>query len=365
MLIFIIILVLFALAVWGFMQSPKFGQTPRGERLQRIQQSPHYQNGSFKNLSPTPDLTEGASFFSVLWKFLFGKKVRRKPSGPVPHIKTDLHQLAPDADVLVWMGHSSYFIQTDGKKFLIDPILNGTASPLPYGIQSFEGSNIYSAADIPAIDYLMITHDHWDHLDYRAMKQLQPKIGHIITGLGTGQHFERWGFDMSRVTELDWYETTSLEGGFQVVATPARHFSGRGLARNKALWTSFVLRTPTQQLFLGGDSGFDSHFEKIGEQFGGFDWAIVENGQYDANWKYIHLMPDEFLPAVKALRAQRIIPVHSGKFAMANHPWDEPLENVTHRNKDMGLSLATPMIGEPIYLKNDRQVFQAWWKTVS
>jgi L-ascorbate metabolism protein UlaG (beta-lactamase superfamily) len=145
---------------------------------------------------------------------------------------------------------------------------------------------------------------------------------------------------------------------------PARHFSGRGLKRNLAQWTSFVLQTPGLKIFIGGDSGYDTHFKKIGDDFGPFDLAILENGQYDKNWRYIHMLPEEFLDAVADLRAKRVLPVHSSKFALANHPWDDPLIRLMENNKKRGIPIATPMIGEPIYIGNIEQKFKEWWKGV-
>jgi hypothetical protein len=176
MIVFLAIIALITIAVYGFMLQPKFGSAPSGKRLERIKASPQYSNGKFQNQSHTPQLTEGAGFGSVLKEFLFEKKLRKKPSQPLPSAKTNLLQLRKEEDVLVWMGHSSYFMQVDGKTMLVDPVLSGTASPLSFTTRSFAGADIYTTNDIPEIDFLFITHDHWDHLDYDTIKKLQPKI---------------------------------------------------------------------------------------------------------------------------------------------------------------------------------------------
>lgn len=364
MIIFIVIILVMVLVLYLFLQRTPFGKLPSGQRLERIKQSPNYKNGTFQNLSHTPNFTNGANYYTVLKKFFFEKKERRYPADIIPAVKTDLHRLNRHDDVLVWFGHSSYFMQVDGKRILVDPVLSGSASPLAYGTKAFKGADVYSTDDIPAIDYLFISHDHWDHLDYRTLKKLQPNINTIIGGLGVGAHLERWGFDPAIIHELDWNDTLSLEDGFTVHATPARHFSGRGLARNKALWLSFVLHTPAHKLFLGGDSGYDNHFAEIGRRFGEFDLAILENGQYDKSWSHIHLMPGEMLQAAKDLKAKRIFPVHSSKFALGNHAWDEPLNLVTHNNESANLAIITPMIGEAVNLKDNTQQFTQWWKKV-
>lgn len=360
-----LILVLFpVLSVVVFMKQAQFGKAPKGERLERIKVSANYSNGAFQNLSPTPDLTEGANYYSVAKEFLFTKKERNKPSEAIISLKTDLLHLSPEKEVMVWFGHSSYFMQIDGKKILVDPVLSGSASPVSFTTKAFKGSNNYTVEDIPAIDYLFITHDHWDHLDYKTVKKLQSRTGKVICGLGTGAHLEHWGFTKDQIIEKDWHETIRLDMGFSVTTVPARHFSGRGFKRNQSLWMSYALQTPTMKIYIGGDSGYDTHFEKAGEKLGPFDIAILENGQYDKSWKYIHMQPEEVLQAAKDLRASKLIPVHSGKFALANHDWDEPLKRISSLNNATDTALITPRIGEIVYLKQ-QQKFAKWWEFTS
>jgi L-ascorbate metabolism protein UlaG (beta-lactamase superfamily) len=295
-------------------------------------------------------------------KELFFSKDKR-PQNQIPSIKTDLHALNPNEDVLVWFGHSSYFIQIDGKKILVDPVFSGSASPFSFNVKAFGGSNFYQPDDIPELDYLVITHDHWDHLDYKTILELKPKINKIITGLGVGAHFEKWGFDTSKIVEADWFEDVLLDNGFQFFCTPARHFSGRGLKHKRSLWVSFLLETPSKKIFIGGDGGYDAHFKEIGKKYGPIDLAILENGQYNKAWKYIHMMPEQVLLAAGDLKAKRIFPVHSGKFALANHTWDEPLKRITELNNNT-IPLVTPQIGELIYLNDTQQTFTKWWLNV-
>jgi len=344
-----------------FIKTEVFGKKPSGDRLERIQKSPNYRNGSFQNLSPTPDLTEGATYFSVMKEFAFGNKIDQLPNKPLPTQKTDLISLDSSENILVWFGHSSYFLQIDGKKILVDPVLSGNASPLSFTTKAFPGTDQYHIEDFPEIDILFISHDHYDHLDYKTIKKLKPKIKTVITGLGTGEHLAYWGYDPKKIIEKDWNDSVDLGNGFIVFTVPARHFSGRFIKRNQALWTSFVLKTPKKSLFLGGDSGYDKHFSEIGESFGPFDLAILENGQYNKSWKHIHLMPHEILQAAKDLKAKRLLPVHSSKFALANHPWKEPLEKIVENNKFESLQLLTPMIGEKVDLDNQNQIFSEWW----
>jgi len=348
-----------------YLQQPKFGRLPKGERLKKVQASANFQNGAFQNRSHTPNFTDGGNVVSILRQMLFEKSPQAKPPGPMPSRKTDLPNLPPDENVLVWFGHSSYFMQIDGKRFLIDPVMSGAASPLRFTMPAFPGSDIYTVAELPPIDYLFLSHDHWDHLDHTTIVELKSKVGKIICSLGTGAHLERWGYDMSRVVELDWNETHLLEPGFTVHTAPGRHFSGRSLWRNRVLWMAFILQTPSLRLFLGGDSGYDAHFADIGEQFGPFDLALLECGQYNRYWKHIHLMPEETVQAAVDLKTRRLMPVHWGKFDLSMHAWDESIKRVSKAAETAQMPLVHPMIGEKVMLNNPDQTFERWWLEVS
>ncbi len=364
MLITLYILILLVLLILLFTSQEQFGRLPQKNRLRLIKRSPNYKNGSFQNLNYTPSLTEGTSFYKVFKEFFFEKKERKIPVDVIPSIKTDLKSLDKNEDVLIWFGHSSYYMQLDGKRILVDPVFSGSVSPLPVGQKAFRGTDIYSTDDFPEIDYLFITHDHWDHLDYSTIKKLRSKIKLYICGLGVGEHLERWGIPPDKIIEKDWNESFSL-GDFTVNTLPARHFSGRGFKRNKSLWLSFALKTPTQNIFIGGDSGYDNHFKEIGNKFGPFDLAILENGQYDIKWRYIHMLPGEILTAAKEIKAKKLFAVHSSKFSLSTHPWDEPLKKLIENNEEVNLPIITPMIGEKVRLKDSNQKFSHWWKEVN
>lgn len=344
-----------------YMRQSKFGKNPSGKRLETMMKSPNFENGQFKNLSHTPQLAEGYTMAGVMYEFFFKRKLRRIPVDTIPSVKTDLMNLPADEDILVWFGHSSYFIQLDGKRVLVDPVFSGNASPLPGTNKSFKGTDRYTVADIPNIDYLILTHDHYDHVDYETLVKLKSKVGVVICGLGVGAHLEGWGYTPDVILEKDWHDKVDLDSGFVVHATPARHFSGRGFSRNNTLWMSYVLHAPSMKIYIGGDSGYDTHYADIGKKFGPIDLAIVENGQYDVKWRYIHNLPEEVLQAAQDLKAKRLFPVHSSKFAMANHPWDEPLTKLSELNSSFNIPLVTPVIGEIVYLKDDSQHFKEWW----
>jgi L-ascorbate metabolism protein UlaG (beta-lactamase superfamily) len=358
---FLIVLAILIAAVFLFLQHPIFGRKPTGTRLAKILSSPNYKDGQFQNQSFTPDLAEGATYFEVMRKFFFGKSDRDKPDKPLPSQKNDLLHLDPKENIVVWFGHSSYFMQVDGKTILVDPVFSGAASPIPPTTRAFAGADVYTVDDLPEIDYLFISHDHWDHLDYHTVLQLKRKVKKVITGLGTGEHLEYWGYKPEVIEERDWNESVTLGDGFKVHTAPGRHFSGRGPKRNQAMWTAFVLQTPSFKLFLGGDSGYDTHFKTIGDQYGPFDLALLECGQYNEYWKYIHMMPEQVVQAAKDLKAKRLMPVHWAKFSLGLHSWDEPIIRVTAEAEKQNMPIATPMIGEKLNLNDTTHVFNKWW----
>ncbi|MFD1602450.1 MBL fold metallo-hydrolase [Flavobacterium artemisiae] len=366
MITFLILIALFLIAFWGFMQQPKFGKAPSGDRLKLILNSPQYKNGKFENQNYTPDLAEGVSYFSMFYEFFFKKVERKTPTDLIPSVKTNLLALSLDQDVLVWFGHSSYFIQLAGKRFLIDPVFSGNASPIPGTTKSFKGTDIYTVDDLPEIDYLLITHDHYDHLDYETILKLKPKTKKVITALGIGSHFEFWGFPAENIIEKDWFNKVALDQNLTLYTAPSRHFSGRSFKRCNTLWTSFILETNDFKMYLGGDSGYDSHYKEIYEKYGPFDIALIDNGQYDEKWKYIHNMPEDVINAMKDLKPKRVLPVHSSKFVLALHPWDEPLKRITELNQNLEnpFPLVTPMIGELVELRNENQQFKKWWEGI-
>ena len=364
MLYFLLVVLLLVAIVVIFINTPKFGRTAHGSRQAEIMRSPNFKDGSFKNLSFTPQLTEGASFPKLLTEFLFLKKFRSKPAAAIPSVKTDLLALDRSQNILVWMGHSSYFLQIEGKRMLVDPVFSGAASPIAATTRAFPGTDRYAVSDIPELDFLFISHDHWDHLDYSTVSALRPKVKLVLCGLGVADHLERWGYERSMIHEKDWYDKVDLPDGFKAYVMPARHFSGHGLSRNQSLWISIVLETPKRRIYLGGDSGYDHHFADIGSKFDGFDLAILENGQYNKNWKYIHMMPEETVQAAVDLKARSLLAFHNSKFALALHPWDEPLIRVSTAATNSAVRLLTPMIGEAVLLDDFEKTYSKWWNGV-
>ena len=344
--------------------SPKrFGNTPQGARKERVHQSPNYRDGKFQNLSPTPHLTSEKSKAAMMLGFLFrGERDKDlRPDSALPAVKTNLRNLNPREDWLVWFGHSSVLLQVGGKRILVDPVFSKAASPVAFFNKAFKGTTIYAASDIPDIDYLIISHDHWDHLDYPTVAALKSKVAKIFCPLGVGEHFERWKFDMARVVEMDWNDAAQPDSGVNITCLPSRHFSGRGFSPNQSLWASFLVATPAAKIYISGDGGYDTHFADIGKRFGPIDLAVIENGQYGEGWRYIHMTPEEAAQAGKDLRARVALPVHSSKFALGRHSWREPLDRFTAAH-DGSYRLITPMIGEPVFWQDSSATFTHWWK---
>lgn len=345
--IVLIVIAVVAVGIFVFVNQPSFGRLPRGERLERIKRSPHYRDGQFRNLHETVMMTSDKGRVGTMIDFLFQKTEGLRPEKAVPAVRTDLRAIPAEENVVVWFGHSSYLIQTDGKRILVDPVFC-MASPVSFINKPFQGTDIYKPEDMPDIDYLVISHDHWDHLDYHTVVALKDRVGKVVCGLGVGEHFERWGFDKERIVELDWFEDARLDEGFTIHCLPARHFSGRGMSSNQSLWASFLVESPSRKIYMGGDGGYDTHFAEIGKRFPGIDLAVLENGQYNEDWKYIHVMPLYLAQIAKNLGAKKVLTVHHSKYALAKHPWDEPVKNALKMKEHTSSEVLIPTIGEII-----------------
>ncbi len=362
MLVFILIIASLIVIFILFMKQKKFGVIPSGLRLERILKSPNYKNNSFQNLTSTEVMRKGASYIQMI-KDSFSKPPSVKPPRPLPSVETDLKKLDDENPIIVWFGHSSYLIKSKGFTILVDPVLQGHASPVSFFGKPFAGSDVYDVVNLPAIDLVLLTHDHYDHLHYETIKQLASSVKYFCTSLGVGAHLEHWGVAPEKITEFDWWETKRITPEVELTAVPARHFSGRSFVRGKSLWSAFVLNLQGHKLFLGGDSGYENHFKQIGEKFGPFDIALLECGQYGKDWPYIHMLPEQTALAAKELNAKILMPVHWAKFELAFHPWDDSIKRVVKMAVEINQSITTPMIGEPVVL-NSSYPNKTWWTSI-
>lgn len=345
-----------------FVLNAGFGQAPQGAEKSQIERSPNYRDGAFQNTLPTPGFTGDKNMIMAWWEFLTAKRENARPQQPLPLVPTDLASLSLQQDTMIWLGHSSWYLQLSGKRILIDPVFSSYAAPFAFLNKAFDGNYPWQAANMPEIDLLIISHDHYDHLDYATIKGLMPKVKRAVVPLGVGSHLRYWGMKDEIITEADWQQSVTISDALSVHVLPARHFSGRGLKRNQTLWASFMFVTPTQKIYYSGDSGYGPHFKAIGEQFGKVDLAILEDGQYDQDWRYIHMMPEQTAQAAVDLNAQRVLPGHAGRFVLAKHTWDDPYKRLAAASKDKTYRLLTPMQGEPVWLADTTQTFHAWWE---
>jgi L-ascorbate metabolism protein UlaG (beta-lactamase superfamily) len=357
--VFIIVAIL-AIATPLFFNQTVYGKNPKGKRLEKIKHSPNYKDGAFQNQSSTQVLRPDASY----WKLIVANINKPKDNTPlntIPSIKTNLVEFADDKATIIWFGHSSYLLKSKGKNILVDPVFSGHASPFSFAVKAFEGANTYGVSDMPIIDICIITHNHYDHLDYETIRKIHPNVKQFYTALGVGADLEAWGVPAEKIVELDWWESNTNQDSITITAAPARHFSGRGFVRAKTLWASFIVNINGYQIYVGGDSGYDMHFKTIGSRFGSFDLALLECGQYGNDWPYIHMTPEEVAIAAKDLNAKVLLPVHWAKFSLAMHSWTEPIERLLKANETAGLTITTPLIGEPVVL-GEQLPHQKWWR---
>jgi L-ascorbate metabolism protein UlaG (beta-lactamase superfamily) len=337
--------------------------TLTGPRLERARGSKQFREGRFHNTSGATSALEGGSF-PVLREFFFNGRAR-KPKGPVP-VESPLAAWARPVSSglrITWLGHSTLLLEVDGVRVLTDPVFGERASPV-----SFTGARRFhpvpaTIAQLPPLDAVLLSHDHYDHLCRSSMKELARLRVPIVTSLGVGERLEKFEVSPQVITELDWWEEHTLPGGaLSFIATPAQHFSGRGLAdRNRTLWSSWVLTTANRRLFFSGDTGLTDELAAIGERFGPFDVSMIEIGAAHPAWGAIHLGPEKALRAFDFLGGGTFVPIHWGTFDLALHAWDEPAETLLALAEPAGARVLTPPLGrpfEPAHLEGPTP----WWR---
>ncbi|MFA8449354.1 MAG: MBL fold metallo-hydrolase [Bacteroidales bacterium] len=301
------------------------------------------------------------SKFRKLIQF-FNDKKNCIPQHKLPAIKPNLKEFLSPSNQLkvIWLGHSSLIIRINEKTILVDPVFSSTASPLPFMIKRFQQPPM-DINELPEIDVILITHDHYDHLDKNSIQFFKNKRNIFVTPIALGMHLKKWGIKKDRIKELDWWENYIYKN-IEFIATPSLHYSSRVFGRkNKTLWASFVVKTKNNNIFISGDGGYGSHFKTIGEKYGPFDIAFIESGQYNISWKNIHLMPNEWEKTYKDLKAKRYFPTHYGMFYLSPHPWNEPLEKLYEMSKLNKINLITPVLGEITHI-GTRESSKVWWR---
>ncbi|MCY8234480.1 MBL fold metallo-hydrolase [Priestia endophytica] len=364
MIYLIAVLLVLCLAIVSFINfHPVFGGSVKKEQKDNYSSLNNYQNGRFMNLVPTNENMGVGDMFSML-KDSFRNREERKPNRNLPIVEVDWNKVNSEKDSLTWFGHSAFLLSIDGKKLLVDPMLGSVASPV-----SFVGSKRYSQDTLtiierlPRIDAVLLTHDHYDHLDYPSIRKLKNKVEHFFVPLGVSPHLLRWGIVKEKITELNWWEEREFKG-LTVALTPSKHFSGRGVFnRNTTLWGGWVVLGQKTRFYTSGDGGYDEHFKEIGKKYGPFDMTLMEGGQYDQRWSDIHMKPEESVQANIDVGGKRMMLIHWGAFTLAFHPWTEPVERALIEAQKEGVNMVVPKIGETIELTGEiSHSSSVWWR---
>ena len=346
------ILLLIGVATAGVLSLPTFGAKATGERLARMRANAHFHEGKFVNDLPPASYTF-ADVRALIKGQFFGDEVRVPPAPiPVVTVAPDaLKTVAPSPGLRAfWIGHASVYVELDGVRMLVDPIFSEYASPFDIGPRRFHPPPI-ALADLPPIDAVLITHDHYDHLDMRTVQQLAQRGTAFFVPLGIGAHLTAWGVPEAQIHDMEWWEEAAPLRGVRIVSTPSRHYSGRGLGdKNATLWGSWSVIGAKQRFYVSGDTGYSDHFTRIGERFGPFDMAFVKIGAYGpgAPWLDIHMSPEDAVRAQRAVRARRMFPVHWGTFNLAFHAWNEPVQRAVAAAAANRVEIVTPRIGEMV-----------------
>jgi len=341
------------------------GAAPTGDRLRRMREAPQWKNGVFVNARPVRmmEASRTPSVMRAWWE----SRATREPREELPIFDDTARVLAAPTDGLrvTWLGHSTNLVEIDGARFLTDPVFCERASPSQaFGPRRFHRVPM-SLDALPRLDAILLSHDHYDHLDFSTMRALASSTVPIVTALGVGAHLEAWGIAQERIVELEWWEETRF-GDVCVVATPSQHFSGRSMNdRNRTHWMSFSVVGPRHRAFFSGDTGYSTVFEEIGRRIGGFDVAMLEVGAYHEAWGDIHLGPENAERVFAMLDARTFLPVHWSTFALGPHAWDEPGEQLARKAESSTLPLLTPRIGEPIMPRASTSHLRAWWRDVA
>ena len=345
--------------------SPQFGGVASKQQQELFSKSKHYKDGKFLNNGGVKMEMSLKDSFKAMW-ILFKSNSKAEPNKNIAVQKIDSITIANynSKTRFIWFGHSTFLLQIKGKNLLIDPMFSNVPAPNPLlGNKRFSNKLPIEIEKLPSIDAVLITHDHYDHLDYESIQKLKDKVNIFYTPLGIGIHLLKWGVEKERIIELDWWQEIKYDE-LTIRCTPAQHFSGRGISdREKTLWCSWIIQSDDENLFFSGDSGYASHFKEIGDQYGPFDFAFMECGQYNNLWPLVHMLPEETAQAGLDIKAKKMMPIHWGAFKLASHSWTDPVERISKKAKELNVDLVIPKIGEIIEIGlNDSEEIYPWWR---
>ena len=336
-------------------QLPQFGAASTGARKARMASSPFFEDGKAQNLTETY-MGPNREWTAALGRYIRGGQ---EPELALPVQTPSFSSSLGDAFTMTWLGHSSVLLEMDGVRIVTDPMLSKRASPFQWmGPARFHRAPV-SVEELPELDAVVISHDHYDHLDMGTISALIDRTVPFLVPLGVGAHLEEWGVPADRIVELEWWEETRV-GDVRIVCTPARHFSGRGLTdRNRTLWASWAMVGPTRSVWYSGDTGAFPQASEIGDRLGPFDLSMIEVGAYDPAWDVVHLGPDAALGVHQQVGAKLMFPVHWGTFNLAPHRWDQPIVRLVDQAREKDVSLLIPEVGQTIPV-GDAYVAEFW-----
>ena len=345
--------------------SPQFGGVASKQQQELFSKSKHYKDGKFLNNGGVKMEMSFKDSFKAMW-ILFKSNSKAEPNKNIAVQKIDSITIANynSKTRFIWFGHSTFLLQIKAKNLLIDPMFGNVPAPNPLlGNKRFSNKLPIEIEKLPSIDAVLITHDHYDHLDYESIQKLKDKVNIFYTPLGIGIHLLKWGVEKERIIELDWWQEIKFDE-LTIRCTPAQHFSGRGISdREKTLWCSWIIQSDDENLFFSGDSGYAAHFKEIGDQYGPFDFAFMECGQYNNLWPLVHMFPEETAQAGLDIKAKKMMPIHWGAFKLASHSWTDPVERISKKAKELNVDLVIPKIGEIIEIGlNDSEEIYPWWR---
>ena len=360
-----IILLVLVSGIIAISYSPGTGANMDRKIMKKYKNSPNFKDGRFQNQEETVVMHKDARPLKVMKEFM-KKRENGKPPVPVQTEKLIADDFIAGTNQVkyAWLGHSTVLINFYGTIIITDPFLSERSSPVSFaGTKKFSFTNDYIPDELPDIDIVLISHDHYDHLDHKTVKALDSKVKKYITPLGVAAHLKRWGVDQNKISEIDWWEESNLDQELKVVSTPARHFSGRKLKRNTTQWCSFVIQNDTSKVYFSGDSGYGKHFKEIGDKYGPIDIAMLECGQYNKNWSQIHMMPEETWQAALDLKAKNMLPLHWAKLELSLHSWTDPVERLIDAASTDAKNVVVPKIGEILDLHSN-YINTFWWRNL-
>lgn len=362
MIYVLILLVIIAAAISLFLtMHPVFGGNPSKVQKGEYSTFENYVNGKFVNQSPLSMGMSVSSIFSML-KDSFSAAKDRKPAGEIPVAEIDWIKIRSESDSVTWFGHSAFLLSVDNKKILVDPMLGPVASPVSFaGSKRYSNNMLQLIDEMPPIDAVLITHDHYDHLDYPSIVKLKNKVGHFFVPYGVSGHLIRWGVAKENITELNWWDEIEFQG-LTIAFTPSKHFSGRSFYnRDTTLWGGWVVLGQQIRFYTSGDGGYDAHFKEIGNKYGPFDITLMEGGQYDSRWSGVHMMPEEAVQAHADVKGKNMMLIHWGAFTLAFHSWTDPIKRALIEAAKADINLLAPRIGETIPLTGKLSLPNSYW----